>query len=492
MAKKKFRLTTCNICGVQAPANFMVRAKKAIKATSRNTVGGKEVIGSILGFETSQKALKRSVLTSRKRTHTSYRTVWMCEDCSGEKSIGTREQEALYYEKKALIKKCERCVADMEYLRDTAIPELKSMLDKASEITKSIQIDKEKLEDRQSEIFPPLRTSFDKIKLKTTNSFYEKVNSNPLLNKLLDHLEKLEKDLETKSDESKREKEVSDLIYAEFKIRTQKELVAKIEEIAESLSAEEKKIGTSWENKKLYEKLKFQDEFARQMINEQTGFKQTKVERAYSSKLISKYKNKNFLENLFNDKHADIHFNSKKNKFELMNFIYKEDFLAQLKKNIPNNVSGLGWGNGIATFTGAVWIFTGLSDADNRSLIALGIPFLSLGIFLMFRKQKKNTLREKFLSELGIHKTFSAILKEHLEESIDALNEQLVQGDLILNIAELSDFQDKFDAISEKEEEAILLEEKIEKELNDKITELSSLSSRADALKERVNIIMQV
>ena len=110
----------------------------------------------------------------------------------------------------------------------------------------------------------------------------------------------------------------------------------------------------------------------------------------------------------------------------------------------------------------------------------------------MFRKQKKNTLREKFLSELGIHKTFSAILKEHLEESIDALNEQLVQGDLILNIAELSDFQDKFDAISEKEEEAILLEEKIEKDLNDKITELSSLSSRADALTERVNIIMQV
>ena len=63
MTKKKFRLTTCNICGAQAPANFMVRAKKAIKATSRNTVGGKEVIGSILGFETSQKALKNAQLS---------------------------------------------------------------------------------------------------------------------------------------------------------------------------------------------------------------------------------------------------------------------------------------------------------------------------------------------------------------------------------------------------------------------------------------------
>lgn len=491
MAKKKFRLTTCNICGVQAPANFMVRAKKAIKATSRNTIGGKEVIGSILGFETSQKALKRSVLTSRKRTHTSYRTVWMCEDCSGQKSIGTREQEALHYKQNDLLKEYELCVADMKYLKDTAIPEIKSKFDKASELTKSIQIDKEKLEKRQLEIFPPLRVSFDKIKVKTTDSFYERVSSNLLLNKLLDRLERFEKDLKIKDDESEREKEVSGLIYAEFKIKTQKGLIKKIEEIAESLSDEEKKIGTSWENKKLYEKLKFQDEFARKMINEQTGFKQRKVEEAYSSKLILKYKNKNFLKNLFNDKHADVHFNSKKNKFELMNFSYKEDSLARLKKNIPDNVSGLGWGNGLTTFAGGTWIFTGLFDADNRLLLTLGIPFLSLGIFLIFRKQKKNKLREKLLSELSIHKNFSIILKEHLEQSIEALNEQLEKGDLNINIIELSDFQDNFDAISKKEEEAILIEEKIEKELNDKMTLYFSLSTKAEALTERVNTLMQ-
>ena len=489
MAKKKFRLTTCNICGAQAPANFMVRAKKAIKATSRNTVGGKEVIGSILGFETSQKALKRSVLTSRKRTHTTYRTVWMCEDCSGEKSIGTREKEALYYEKNALLKECELCLADIEYLKDTAIPDIKSQFDKASEITKSIQIDKEKYEKKQSEIFPPLRTSFDEIKSKSTNSFYEKVSSNIFLRELFDKLEKSKKELEAKSNESKREKEVSDLIYAEFKIKNQKELIKKIEEIAESLSDEEKKIGTSWENKKLYEKLKYQDEFARQMINEQTGFKQIKVEEAYSSKLISNYKDKSFLENLFNDKHADIHFNSKKNKFELINFAYKEDTLAKLNKNVPGKVTGLGWGNGLAIFFGGGWVITGLED---RSLLALGLPFLSLGIYLLFRKQKKeNLLREKLLNELAIHKTFSTILKEHLEELIDALNKQLEKGELNIDIVELSDFQEKFDAISEKEEEAILVEEKIEKELNDKTALLSSLSNKAEALSERATKLMQ-
>ena len=490
MAKKKFRLTSCNICGAQAPANFMVRAKKAVKATSRNTVGGKEVIGSILGFETSQKALKRSVLTSRKRTHTTYRTVWMCEDCSGEKSIGTREQEALNYEKRALIKECESCVADMEYLKDTAIPDIKSKFDKASEITKSIQIDKEELEKKQSEIFPPLRASFDEIKSKSASSFYEKVSSNISLKELFDKLEKSKKDSETKSNESKREKEVSGMIYAEFKIKTQKELIRKIEEIAESLSDEEKKIGTSWENKELYEKLKYQDEFARQMINEQTGFKQRKVEGAYSSKLISKYKDKSFLENLFNDKHADIHFNSKKNNFELMNFAYKEDSLAKLNNNIPDVISGLGWSNGLAIFLGGFAIYQ--SVPADPSFLALGILFLSLGIFLLFRKRKKeNYLREKFLTELAIHKAFAIILKEHLEESIKALNEQLEKGELNIDIIELSDFQGKFDAISEKEEEAILVEEKIEKELNDKTALLSSLSNKATALTERAKMLAQ-
>ena len=71
---KKFRLTSCNICGSQAPSNFMVRAQKKVVATSRNTVGGKEIIGSFLGSKTSQNALKTSLLTSRKRTHMTYRT----------------------------------------------------------------------------------------------------------------------------------------------------------------------------------------------------------------------------------------------------------------------------------------------------------------------------------------------------------------------------------------------------------------------------------
>ena len=109
----------------------------------------------------------------------------------------------------------------------------------------------------------------------------------------------------------------------------------------------------------------------------------------------------------------------------------------------------------------------------------------------MFKKQKKeNSLREKLLTELAIHKAFATILEKHLEELIDALNEQLKKGELNIDIIELSDFQGKFDAISEKEEEAILVEEKIEKELNDKTALLSSLSNKAIALTERANTLV--
>ena len=55
----------------------------------------------------------------------------------------------------------------------------------------------------------------------------------------------------------------------------------------------------------------------------------------------------------------------------------------------------------------------------------------------------------------------------------------------------MSDFQGKFDAISEKEEEAILVEEKIEKELNDQMALLSSLSNKAEALTERAKMLAQ-
>ena len=163
--------------------------------------------------------------------------------------------------------------------------------------------------------------------------------------------------------------------------------------------------------------------------------------------------------------------------------------MAKLNKNVPGKITGLGWGNGLAIFFGGGWVITGLED---RSLLALGLPFLSLGIYLLFRKQKKeNLLREKLLNELAIHKTFSTILEEHLKESIDALNKQFEKGELNIDIIELSDFQDKFDAISEKEEEAIIVEEKIEKELNDKTALLSSLSNKATALSERAKMLAQ-
>ena len=57
-----------------------------ITATSRNTVGGKEVVGAILGFQTSQKALERSLLTSRKE-HTQHIEQFGCVKNVLEKNL---------------------------------------------------------------------------------------------------------------------------------------------------------------------------------------------------------------------------------------------------------------------------------------------------------------------------------------------------------------------------------------------------------------------
>ena len=185
MPKKKYRLTTCNICGSQAPANFMVRHPKKITATSRNTVGGKEVVGAILGFQTSQKALERSLLTSRKRTHTTYRTVWMCEECSGKKSVGTLAKESLTREAKDLANEGKKLSNDLSYLKETKIPELESKL-------KSSQ---EKIEDKNKayiemlekgvKLFENLRNEFNSIKKQNAEDFAEEILSNEDLNKLI-------------------------------------------------------------------------------------------------------------------------------------------------------------------------------------------------------------------------------------------------------------------------------------------------------------------
>ena len=184
MAKKKFRLTTCNICGSQAPANFMVRHPKKVTATSRNTVGGKEVVGAILGFQTSQKALERSLLTSRKRTHTTYRTVWMCEECSGKKSEGTIAKENQEREAKDLLNEKVKLNKDLEYLETTKIPDQKKIVNDWQRKFDSKKDEYVKVLEGGVDIFQGMRNEFDLIKKDSAENFAINLMKNEIFNKL--------------------------------------------------------------------------------------------------------------------------------------------------------------------------------------------------------------------------------------------------------------------------------------------------------------------
>ncbi|GIS23420.1 MAG: hypothetical protein CM15mP123_13220 [Gammaproteobacteria bacterium] len=162
----------------------MVRHPKKITATSRNTVGGKEVVGAILGFQTSQKALERSLLTSKKRTHTTYRTVWMCEDCSGKKSEGTIAKENQEREAKDLLNEEAKLNRDLEYLETTKLPDQTKIVKDWQNKFDAKQAEYIKVLEGGVDIFQGMRNEFDLIKKDSAENFATNLMKNEAFNKL--------------------------------------------------------------------------------------------------------------------------------------------------------------------------------------------------------------------------------------------------------------------------------------------------------------------
>ena len=426
MAKKKYRLTTCNICGSQAPANFMVRHPKKITATSRNTVGGKEVVGAILGFQTSQKALERSLLTSRKRTHTTYRTVWMCEECSGKKSVGTLEKESLTREAKDLAKEGKGLANDLSYLKETKIPGLESKL----------KYSQEKIEDKNKayvemlekgvKLFENLRKEFNSIKKQNAEDFAEEVLTNAEINKLL------------KIDSATSKKESSTLTKAE-----KLSLEVLIEDLAEKLDVERKKVGTRWEDKTKLNSLEAElNEKKDQLKIDEKEHKESVVNRL-SNSLITKYKNKKSIIEIFNEKHADVAFDDKTKLFSLKNFKYKEE---SLNFNVSNEIKEkidfwIGW---ILLFS-IILIGALIVDPTDifETIIGYSIIFvLPAGLRILFLKRKTNK------PNLNIHKKFIALLNRSLEKCISELNQRINDNKIEIDLQKFVNFQKESDLIS--------------------------------------------
>ena len=426
MTKKKYRLTTCNICGSQAPANFMVRHPKKITATSRNTVGGKEVVGAILGFQTSQKALERSLLTSRKRTHTTYRTVWMCEQCSGKKSVGTLEKESLTREAKDLAKEGKGLANDLNYLKETKIPELESQL----------KYSQEKIEDKNKayvemlekgvKLFENLRKEFNSIKKQNAEDFAEEVLTNAELNKLL------------KIDSATSKKESSTLTKAE-----KLSLEVSVEDLAEKIDMERKKIGTRWEDKTKLNSLEAElNKKKDQLKIDEKEHKESVVNRL-SNSLITRYKNKKSIIEIFNEKHADVAFNDKTKLFSLKNFKYKEE---SLNFNESDEIKGkinfwIGW---ILIFLIilAIGLTGDVTDIFETILGYFLMFILPAGLRILYLKRKTNK------PHFNIHKKFIALLNRSLEKCISELNQRINENKIEIDLQKFINFQKESDLIS--------------------------------------------
>lgn len=460
MAKKKFRLTTCNICGSQAPANFMVRHPKKMTATSRNTVGGKEVVGAILGFQTSQKALERSLLTSRKRTHTTYRTVWMCEECSGKKSVGTLEKESLTREAKDLTKEGKGLANDLNYLKETKISELESQLKYSQEKLEDINKSYVEILEKGVMLFENLRKEFNSIKKQNAEDFAEEVLTNADLNKLL----------KTVSATSK--KESSSLTKAE-----KLSLEVSVEDLAEKLDAERKKVGTRWEDKTKLNSLEAELNNKKDQLKiDEKEHKESVVNRL-SNSLITRYKNKKSIIEIFNDKHADVAFNDKTKLFSLKNFKYKEE---SLNFNESDQIKGkinfwIGW---IVIFLIilAIGLTGDVTDIVETILGYFLMFILPAGLRILYLKRKTNK------PHLNIHKKFIALLNRSLEKCISELNQRINENKIEVDLQKFINFQKESDLISSEFDNQ-------KRDLEDCEAELSEDNVLKNEIENRLQVI---
>ncbi len=514
--EKKYRLTTCNICGSQAPSNFMVRAQKKVTATSRNTVGGKEVIGSLLGSKTSQKALATSLLTSRKRTHTTFRTVWMCEECSGQKSVGSLEKESLGRERLSLSSEGSSLAKDSKYLASTKIPKELEIL---KIIKKEYGIKAEKLNEvmkKGFDSFQKVRKVYDHIKSEKALNFATEVLENEEISKDIENFLKKEEKYSVKF--TSKEK-------AEFEII--------LNELQNQIDDELEKLGTRWEEKGLISSLELQRE---KLINSlKLDSEKVRLEKSsrFSRGLISQYKDSEHLVKLFNEKHADINFDE--NKFLISRFAFKDGILERDIFEKPSNDVNFDerfekWKES-KNFNNSSLINSNLNSTEvlaSKKIkfwtwwlilffpIHLGFfsfafiydPFYVFGslIFVLFPilrilylKYPNNKFfskkilhlveRERSLPGAMIHYKVSNILKKHLENCIQDLNLYFEENNQDLNFEEFEKFNTESSLANEELSEVTTKLELQESIISEDMTLLENINNKVKAITNRLRIL---
>ena len=469
MAKKKYRLTTCNICGSQAPANFMVRHPKKITATSRNTVGGKEVVGAILGFQTSQKALERSLLTSRKRTHTTYRTVWMCEGCSGKKSEGTIARENQEREVKDLTNEEVKLNKDLEYLETTKIPDQKKIVNDWQRKFDSKKDEYVKVLEDGVEIFQGMRNDFDLIKKDNAENFA----TNLMKNEIFNNLNKNYTNASTKTNKNIK------------RTMTQAEKLAfktEAEELAEKIDKERKKLGTRWEDKAKMRKLLDELHAAEEKLKVTKEAHDLSVKQRFSVGLIKKYQDKKSIVDIYNEKHADVSFNDETNLFSLKNFSYKEESLGPaISPEIQKKIDfWIGWN----VIFGVLMVLSIIIEPKSAfdSIIGFGIMFMAPAIVRILFLRKKSP-------DDKIHKIFSTSLQASLKDCIDKLNKKVKENSLSFDLNQFIDYMKESTQIGTELDEIKFQLENHNKVLSDDETLANEIKRNLSAITDRLVVL---
>jgi hypothetical protein len=469
MAKKKYRLTTCNICGSQAPANFMVRHPKKITATSRNTVGGKEVVGAILGFQTSQKALERSLLTSRKRTHTTYRTVWMCEDCSGKKSEGTIAKENQEREAKDLLKEEAKLNRDLEYLETTKLPDQIKIVKDWQNKFDTKQAEYIKILEGGVDIFQGMRNEFDLIKKDSAENFATNLMKNEAFNKLNKNY------INTSTKTSKNIK--GTMTQAEklaFKV--------KVEELAEKIDQERKKLGTRWEDKAEMRRLLDELRAAEEKLKVTKEAHDLSVKQRFSGGLIKKYQDKKSIIDLYNEKHADVSFNDETNLFSLKNFTYKEESLGpKLSPEIQKKIDfWIGWN----VIFGILALVTVIIEPETAldTILGFGIMFMAPAIVRILFLRKKSP-------DDKIHKIFSSSLEASLKNCIDKLNKKVEENSLSFDLNQFIDYMKESTKIGTELDEIKFQLENHKKVVSDDETLVNEIKRKLSTITDRLAVL---
>ena len=469
MAKKKYRLTTCNICGSQAPANFMVRHPKKITATSRNTVGGKEVVGAILGFQTSQKALERSLLTSRKRTHTTYRTVWMCEDCSGKKSEGTIARENQEREAKDLLKEEAKLNRDLEYLETTKLPDQIKIVKDWQNKFDTKQAEYIKILEGGVDIFQGMRNEFDLIKKDSAENFATNLMKNEAFNKLNKNY------INTNTKTSKNIK--GNMTQAEklaFKV--------KVEELAEKIDQERKKLGTRWEDKAEMRRLLDELRAAEEKLKVTKEAHDLSVKQRFSGGLIKKYQDKKSIIDLYNEKHADVSFNDETNLFSLKNFTYKEESLGPaISPEIQKKIDfWIGWN----VIFGILALVTVIIEPETAldTILGFGIMFMAPSIVRILFLRKKSP-------DDKIHKIFSTSLQASLKDCIDKLNKKVKENSLSFDLNQFIDYMKESTQIGTELDEIKFQLENHKKVVSDDETLVNEIKRNLSAITDRLAVL---